>query len=377
MSFRKKGFLDSFGKWNFAFLFRVSQFFSWKWGRKFMYEALREKSIYEEGYRNPILKTSLLGKEFPSPLGIAAGFDIKFKYNDELIQYGFGFEEFGTFTFYEKYTARKIRFLSSQKAVLVDEPFFKNGGIKFAQKELINRRHLPHIAGVSIASNQNPDEENKAEINIIYEKIEKELIDCVQCVAPYCDYIVLNLSHPQLPISSLVVNLGILRQIIVRLKDVIDKVAPILKTKLLLKIPLDVSAEQVSLISEMMIETGIDGIIIGGYSMGNKENHKGLRHYGYSYLCGKPIKNETLRIVGNFYKVLQGRIPIISSGGVFTGDDAFEMIQAGANLVQIHTAILYKGPSIGRKICKRLADLLHKNNFGSVSEAVGSKFSQQ
>ena len=376
MNNTNKGFWDSFGKLNFAFLYRFCQFFSLKWGRRFLYEGLREKSVYEEGYRNPILKTSLLGKEFPCPLGIAAGFDIKFKYNDELIQYGFGFEEFGTFTFYEKYSPRKVRFLSSQKAILVDEPFFKNGGIKFAQKELIGRRHLPHIAGVSIASNQNPDEENKAEINIVYERIEKELIDCVQCVAPYCDYIVLNLSHPQLPISSLVVNLGILQQIIVRLKEVIDKVAPILKTKLLLKIPLDVSPEQVSMICEMMIETGIDGIIVGGYSMGNKEDRRGFRRYGLSYICGKPLKNETLRMVGSFYKTLRGRIPIIASGGVFTGDDAFEMIQSGANLVQIHTAILYKGPSIGRKISKRLADLLHKNNFTSVAEAVGTRFPQ-
>ena len=372
----KKGFWDSFGKLNFAVIYRFCQFFSLKWGRKFLYEGLREKSVYEEGYRNPILKSSLLGKEFPSPLGIAAGFDIKFKYNDELVQYGFGFEEFGTFTFYEKYSPRKIRFLSSQKAVLVDEPFFKNDGIKFAQKELIGRRHLPHIAGVSIASNQNPDEDNKAETNIVYERIEKELIDCVQCVAPYCDYIVLNLSHPQLPISSLAVNLGILQQIVVRLKEVIDKVAPILKTKLLLKIPLDVSPEQVSLICDMMIETGIDGIIIGGYSMGKKDDHSGLRRYGLSYVCGKPLKNETLRMVGSFYRILRGRVPIIASGGVFTGDDAFEMIQAGANLVQIHTAILYKGPSIGRRISKRLAELLSKNGFTSVSEAVGTKFPQ-
>ncbi|MBO5997732.1 MAG: dihydroorotate dehydrogenase (quinone), partial [Alphaproteobacteria bacterium] len=88
----------------------------------------------------------------------------------------------------------------------------------------------------------------------------------------------------------------------------------------------------------------------------------------------KPLKEETVRVVGDFYKVLRGRIPIIASGGVFTGDDAFEMIQNGANLVQIHSAIVYKGPSIGRKINKRLADILRKRKYKSVSEAVGSRF---
>lgn len=374
MSNTNKGFWDSYGRWNFAFLFHVFQFFSLKWGRSFLYEGLREKSIYEEAYKSPLLRTTLLGKEFPNPLGIAAGFDTVFKYNDELIQYGFGFEEFGTFTLYEKHCPHKVRFLPSQKALLVDEPFFRNGGIKFAQKELISRRHLPHIVGVNIASNQNPDEENKEEINIIYEQIEKELVECVQRIAPYCDYIVLNLSHPLLPISSLALNPGILKQIVIHLKEIINKIAPILKTKLLLKLPLDLSADQISLICDMMLETGIDGVIIGGYSMTNRENRKMLRQRGFSYLCGKPLREETAHKVSEFYKILKGRIPIIASGGVFTGDDAFEMIQCGANLVQIHTAIIYRGPSVGRKISKRLADLLRKYKFSSVSEAVGSKF---
>ena len=98
-------------------MFRLFQFFSLNWGRKFLYEGLREKSVYEENYKSTLLRTSLFGKNFPNPLGIAAGFDKTFKYNDELIQYSFGFEEFGTFTLHEKHCQQKVRFLSSHKAL--------------------------------------------------------------------------------------------------------------------------------------------------------------------------------------------------------------------------------------------------------------------
>ena len=374
MNETKKGFWATFGKWNFIFLYHIVRCLSMKGGRKFLYEGLREKSIYEDNYKSTLLRSSLLGKEFPNPLGIAAGFDTTFKYNDELIQYSFGFEEFGTFTSRERYSFEKVTFLPMRKALLVDSPYFRNNGIKFAQKELINRRHLPYIAGVSISSNINPDEDSKAENSVMFDKIEKELVECVQHVAPFCDYITVNLSHPQLLISSLVINLGILRKIITRLKEVIQKIAPISKTRLLLKVPLDLSPDQLSMLCEVMLDTGIDGVIVGGYNMAGRDNRKLLRRYGYKYVAGKPLKEETVRVVGDFYKVLRGRIPIIASGGVFTGDDAFEMIQNGANLVQIHSAIVYKGPSIGRKINKRLADILRKRKYKSVSEAVGSRF---
>ena len=372
MNENNKGLWATFGKWNFIILFRLSQFLSLKAGRNFLYAGLRDKSIYEDSYKSTLLKTKLWGKEFPNPLGIAAGFDTSFKYNDELMQYCFGFEEFGTFTMYPKVSPFKVNFSPVQKALLVDSPFFRNEGIKFAQKQLIERRHLPYIAGINISSNLNPDDDDKAEINVLFEKIENELVGCVQHTAPYCDYITVNLSHPTLAVSSLIINLGLLKKILLHLKDVIQKVAPILKTKLLIKVPLDLTKEQISMLCETMLEAGIDGVIVGGYAL--RDKHKHQSHFGYHYICGKPLKDDTMHAVAEFYKVLRGKIPIIASGGVFSGGDAFDMIQSGANLIQIHSAIVYRGPSVGRKINKRLADILRRHRFKSVSEAVGSKF---
>ena len=370
----KRNWWTSFGKWNFAFFFRLIQTISIKWSHIFLYMGLEDKSVYEDNYKSSLLKTSLLGKEFPNPLGIAAGFDTEFKYNDELVRFGFGFEEFGTFTLHpDEKLPFKIHYLSSLKALVVNAPAFKNKGISFAQKALIGRRHLPYIAGISLASNAITEEEDGAENRFIYEKIEKELVECVRHVAPYCDYITLNLSHPQLPVSSLAINLGILKQVVLQLKEVIHAIAPIANPRLLLKVPLDISPEHIPLLCETMIETGVDGVIVGGYLNANRENRKILRRFAYGYITGKPIKEATLQAVDQFYNVLQGRIPIIASGGIFTGDDAFEMIQAGASLVQIHTAIIYEGPSVAKKINRRLAELLRKSSYKTIAEVVGSK----
>lgn len=362
-----------FGKYNFAFFYRLVQGISLNWGRKFLYIGLEDKSIYEDCYSDPILNTSLLGKTFPSPIGVAAGFDTTFKYNDELMHYGFGFEEFGTITAAPEKCPVKLHYLSSQKGIFVDESCFNNPGVKYAQKALIDRRHFPYVAGLSISSNVEASEEGQAN-QLIFERIEKELVEIVQRTAPYCDYIVLNLSHPNLPISNLLLNGSMLESFVIRLKEVIHKIAPISNPRLLVKVPLDISSANIPLLCESFIASGVDGVIVGGYLNARRLNRQVVRQYFPGYVCGRPIKDATTQLVGQFYSILQGRIPIIASGGVFTASDAFEQIKAGASLVQIHSAIIYTGPGIANRINSGLADLLKKNGYRCVSEAVGRKF---
>ena len=372
---KKKKWRESFRKWNFLFFFRLIQKVSLRWARRFFYLAIEDKGIYQESYQNPILNISVLRKNFPNPLGISAGFDTTFKYNDELMAFGFGFEEFGTITLSPEEMTTHVHFLPSQKGIFVNAHKFENVGVKVAQKALIDRRHLPYIAGINIASNLEINEDS-ASGGLLFSKIENELVEIVQRTAPFCDYIVLNLSHPQLPVSTLAINISVLENLIRRLKDVINKIAPIANPALLVKIPLDISPAHIPLLSEALLNEGIDGVIIGGYLGLGPENRKLIRHYVQGYIAGAPIRTATTKVIEQFYAVLQNRIPIIASGGVFTGDDAFEKIKSGASLIQIHSAILYEGPGIAYKINKRLAELLRRNGFKDVSEAVGSKFNR-
>lgn len=370
---KKRKWRESFRKWNFLFFFRLIQKISMKWSRRFFYLAIEDKSIYQENYQNPILNISVLRKNFPNPIGISSGFDKFFKYNDELMQFGFGFEEFGTITVSPESMQTHLLFLPSQKGIFVNAHKFENVGVKVAQKALIDRRHLPYIAGINIASNIEFNEETTSGA-LLFSRIENELVEIVQRTAPFCDYIVLNLSHPQLPISTLAINISILENLIRRLKYVINKIAPIANPALLVKIPLDISPHHIPLLAETLINEGVEGVIVGGYLGLGAENRKLLRHYVQGYIAGAPIRSATTQVIEQFYAVLQNRIPIIASGGVFTGDDAFEKIKAGASLIQIHSAILYEGPAAAYKINKRLAELLRRNGYRNVAEAVGSKF---
>ncbi len=369
----KKSLWDKFGKLNFSVFFSLMQFFSMAAARRFLYIGLEDRSIYEDSFSDRVLQTTLFGKTFPNPLGIAAGFDTSFRYADELMEFGFGFEEFGTFTRQPNGFPERLRYSKGQKAILVNAPYFRNKGITFAQRALINRRHLPHIAGISLASNLEVTDENR-QTNLIFEQIEKELVEMVQLTAPYCDYITLNLSHPYLTISNLIVNVSLLENIIVHLKQVIQKIAPIANPRLLVKVPIDITAEQVSLLAETLMRAGADGVEVGGYVNAKNAVKKLLGSHALGFIAGKPLQDASTQTVEQFYTITKGQLPIIASGGIFSGDDAFAKICAGASLVQIHSAILFEGPGIGNKINKRLAYLLKTKGFKDVSDAVGSKF---
>ena len=372
---KKSTFFDELRKWGFIIFFALLKKINWNWARSFLYASIAEKNLSPTPYKNPLLNISVLRKEFPNPIGISAGFDPSFKYNDELMSFGFGFEEFGTFTINPVGGRPSVHFAPNQKGLFVESLKFNNIGIKAAQKALIERRHLPYIVGVSIASNFEQQNEDKGGGNVLFSKIESELTELVQRAAPYCDYIVLNLSHPVLPISTLSINLSTLEQIVRQLKTVIQKVAPISNPPLLIKVPLDVSPAHIPLLAETLLRENVDGIILGGYLGLSPAQRKQLKlSNSYGHLTGAPLRAATTQLVEQFYSVLQGRIPIIASGGTFTGDDAFEKITAGASLVQIHTAILYDGPKIANKINARLADLLKQHGFRSLQDAVGSKF---
>ncbi|XP_050548192.1 dihydroorotate dehydrogenase (quinone), mitochondrial-like, partial [Daktulosphaira vitifoliae] len=88
-------------------------------------------------------------------------------------------------------------------------------------------------------------------------------------------------------------------------------------------------------------------------------------------LSGRPLKDKSTKLISDFYKLTNGKIPIIGVGGIFNGQDAYEKVRAGASLLQIYTSFIYNGPPIITKIKKELETLLRENNYKSISEAVG------
>lgn len=363
----------SFGEKLTRFLFIIfwscAKKISWEFARKMLYWGISDRVWMDTPYLNSHLNTTVFGKKLPNPIGIAAGFDTEIKYNDELVRSGFGFSEFGTFTYQRnRVEGEKITFVPAQKALLISSNNFQNNGISNLGARLVNRRRLPYMTGVSLSSSIEMDE--KSPLQFI-DTLEQDLGKAVQHVAPYCDYVVLNLSNPQTSIHNLLQDLLHLEETIQLCQNTIKKFAPILTPKLLVKIPVDPQLD-VDALAHVFMDTKIDGVIVGGYSADQTMKQAFSRARRTDCISGAPLSKPSTELIRQFYHITKGNLVLIACGGVFTGKDAFEKIQAGANLIQLHTALLYEGPSIANKINKELTNLLEKAGFENVEKAVGT-----
>ncbi len=367
----KPSFIEKLSKKIFLFIWFFIKRTNPNAARRLLYWGITDQAFLTTVPRDSVLETHALGKTFQNPIGISAGFDTTFKYNDELVRIGFGFAEFGTFTYHKDRELEQTLFLSNQKAILVDTASWPNPGLQYLQKQLIDRRRLPHIAGISISSSiETEDKDNKE----FYAMIEQDIIKSIQIVAPYCDFITLNLSHPNMPISNLIHMPFQLANLLHTMKDHIERHAPILTPKLVVKIPLETTDSNIPLLTDVFLQEGVDAVIISGFSGSKSQKQRLGNSHLKGFLTGKPIMEPSTLLLNKFYQASKGKITFIASGGVFNGEDAYRKICAGATLVQIHTALLYKGPDVANEINQKLALLLRQKGFKSVNEAVGSQY---
>ena len=156
------------------------------------------------------------------------------------------------------------------------------------------------------------------------------------------------------------------------LKDALQKSAPINTPQLLFKIRTDISDLTKEVIAKIAIKEQVDGLIIGGTSKRRPEELKSSVAYKETGgLSGKPIFDSSTFLLKEMYYYTQGQIPLIGVGGVFTGKDAYIKIRSGASLVQLHTALMYKGPKVVEEIKTDLAKRLKADGFKSAAQAVG------
>lgn len=368
---RKPSLIEKLSKKVFLFIWFFVKKTNPNTARRLLYWGITDQAFLTEVPRDPVLQTQALGKTFQNPIGISAGFDNSFKYNDELVRIGFGFSEFGTFTYHKDRDTAQTYFLPRQEAILVDSPSWPNPGIQYIQKQLIDRRRLPHIAGVSISSSLEVEDKDNKEF---YTMLEQDVLRSVQLVAPYCDFITLNLSHPTMPITNLIHVPFQLASLLRTIKDHIQRHAPILTPKLVVKLPLELTDASIPLLADVFMQEGVDAVIIAGFSGSKSQKQRLGNSHMKGFVTGRPLMEPSTLLLSKFYQATKGKLPLIASGGVFTGEDAYRKICAGATLVQIHTALLFKGPDIANDINQKLALLLKQKGFKSVNEAVGSQY---
>jgi dihydroorotate dehydrogenase len=299
----------------------------------------------------PALKTNIFNLDFINPVGLAAGFDKNALYLSELETLGFGFVEIGTVTPMPQHGNDRPRLfrLPDDKAI-INRMGFNNAGVKAVANRIrtsfkFNREGRMLIGGNIGKNKVTPNEDAWKDYEICF----NELYDCV-------DYFVVNVSSPNTPGLRELQEKKSLIKILGHLQTVNQ--AKLFPKPILLKIAPDLTIGQVDDIIEISEEVNLSGIVATNTTISRADlitKKEVVDSIGAGGLSGKPIKTKSTDIVKYLHRQTQGRLPIIASGGIFTGEDAQEKLDAGASLIQVWTGFIYEGPSIVKNICKHLA----------------------
>jgi dihydroorotate dehydrogenase len=191
-------------------------------------------------------------------------------------------------------------------------------------------------------------------------------------LAPYVRFVVLNVSCPNEPGARKLEGKQQLNDLLRRVKAAHDALET--KPLLLVKISPDQTEQQAKDIADVVLNSGIDGMIVGNTTAtrpGEVTSPVAAERGG---LSGKPLFDMSTKMLGTMYRLTEGRIPLIGCGGVFSGADAYAKIRAGASLVQVYTAMVFEGPWVVARILNELDLLVKRDGFDSVRDAVGADF---
>ena len=304
-----------------------------------------------------ILNIRLLEKNFPNPIGLAAGFDKSAEAYNSLFKLGFGFVEVGTVTPLKQFGNPKPRiFRLEEDNALINRLGFNNDGIDII-KNRIKADKKKGILGINIGPNKN----TKNQKNDFYLGLKN--------FYEVADYITLNISSP---------NTEGLRGFHDQknLKELLSSLNKIKKDKktnvpLLLKVSPDIDDSCISEIADEAKKNNISAIILTNTTSSNRDSLISSTKNEKGGLSGGPLKNISTNMIKKFFKHLKGEIPIIGVGGVNSGKSAYEKIIAGASLLQLYTGFVYKGPTIVKTIKKDLIQILKSEGIKNIKDAIG------
>ena len=305
------------------------------------------------------IQTKFLNKTLNSPLGVAAGFDKNAEVYNPLYKLGFGFVEVGTITPKPQIGNPKPRvFRLEEDEALINRLGFNNIGSEESKKNIEN--NSPNgLLGINIGPNK--DTENRVEDYLI----------CFRKFHNLADYITINISSPNTEnLRNFHKNeeLDNLLKCINEEKKNLNSNVPIA-----VKISPDLNFDQIELISEILINNDVETIIISNSTDRNRENISNINKLEKGGLSGKPLENISNELINKFFKLVGKKILIIGVGGVDSAEGVFNKIVSGATLVQLYTGMVYKGPTIASKINKDLDEIVKREGFKNISEAIGTK----
>lgn len=290
-----------------------------------------------------------MGLDFPSPIGLGAGFDKDGRVFDALGALGFGFVEIGTVTAEAQPGNPKPRlFRLKRDRALVNRMGFNNEGAPSLARRLIHRgRARRPVLGINIGKTKiTPADEAPLD----YAK-------SAELLAPHADYLVVNVSSPNTPGLRDLQATSSLRPILTAVQAAVERSPTGRKVPLLVKIAPDLSDEDVLLVADLVLELGLDGIVATNTTIarsGLQSAPAEVDALGAGGLSGAPLKARALAVLELLSARTQGRCTLIAAGGIETVEDVRARLRAGASLVQIYSSMVYEGPSLPSRLARRL-----------------------
>jgi dihydroorotate dehydrogenase len=341
---------------------------------------LRQQFLEE----NPLLRTQLFAKTLKNPIGLAAGFDKDGRIHPALFSLGFGFVEIGTVTPRPQSGNPRPRLfrLQEDQAVINRMGFNNQGAWKMAERLVAKTLKIKStdanlfefsgdypaniasgMLGINIGKNKGTLLDNATE----------DYVSALSTLHPFAEYFALNISSPNTEnLRDLQEKdaLRILLDAVCARRDELDRNHS-RSTPLLVKLAPDLDENALENSVSVIQEFSIQGVIATNTTVERPEL-KSTHRAETGGLSGKPLQKRSTAMIRTLFGELGADMPIIGVGGIFNGADAYEKIKAGASAVQIYTALIYEGPGLVRKVKAELVNLLERDGYKSVTEAVGA-----
>ncbi len=304
------------------------------------------------------LAVDVAGIPFPNPVGMAAGFDKDGEVPDAVLGLGFGFAEVGSITPRPQAGNPKPRLfrLVEDKAV-INRMGFNNGGAAIAGKRLAARRGKGGVVGINIGANKDSSDRIA------------DYAEMTRIMAPLATYLAVNISSPNTPGLRALQDEGALIELLGAVFEARGKDGP----PVFLKVAPDLTASDVDSIARIAADKGLGALIVSNTTISRPASLRSPNMGETGGLSGAPLKPLALERLRDFRKATGGEVPLIGVGGIGSAEDAWERIRAGASLVQLYSAMVYEGPGLPKTITRGLKNLMKRDGFSTIAEAVGSE----
>lgn len=314
---------------------------------------------------DPALEVSLWDRKFPNPAGLAAGFDKNAAVIGPMLNFGFGFVEAGTVTPKPQAGNAKPRvFRDARAEAVINAMGFPNEGAAAFQRNfekfLACRPRPPGVIGINIGMNK--DQTGPA----------KDYRMLIRALGPLADYLTVNISSPNTPGLRDLQQKDALAALLAEMMEERAKSCGAAPPPLLLKLAPDLDENRQGEIAAVCLNAGIDGLILTNTTLARPETLPPAFAARKGGLSGAPLRDRSTGTIHNFYRLTGGRIPIIGCGGISEPEDAYGKIRAGASLVQLYSALVFRGPGVVRDINTGLLQLLKRDGFTRIGQAVGA-----